>query len=58
LNDVRVIQAIFKSAKEGKSMRLPAVKKKKMRPGLRQEIRRPPVQKEPELVRAEAGSED
>ena len=58
LNDVRIIQAIFESARDGKRVRLTAMKQKKARPSLRQQIRRPPVKKEPELVRAEAGSED
>ena len=58
LNDVRIIRAIFKSARDGKRVRLTGMKAKKTRPTMRQEIRRPPVKEEPELVRAEAGSQD
>jgi glucose-fructose oxidoreductase len=58
LNDVGIIQAIFKSAKDGKRVRLTGMKKRRTRPGMRQQIRRRPVKEEPELVRAEAGSQD
>lgn len=55
LNDLRIIDAIFESAKKGTSIRLPSRKKNK-RPSLRQEIRKPPLTKEPDLVNAQAGS--
>jgi predicted dehydrogenase len=56
LHDVRIIQAIFDSAKKGEAIQL-APRTKKNRPTTRQQIRRPPVEK-PKLVRAESGSED
>jgi glucose-fructose oxidoreductase len=56
LNDVRVVRAIFDSAKKGAAIRLPPAAKK-TRPTSRQQIRRPPVEK-PALVRAESGSVD
>jgi predicted dehydrogenase len=54
LADVRVIEAIYKSAATGKAVELKPVRKAK-RPSMRQEIRRPAV-REPELVRAKSAS--
>ena len=42
LADVRVIRALYRSAKTGRSVKLPPFSKP-VRPGLEQEIRRPPV---------------
>ena len=56
LNDVRIVQAIYESARKGAAIKLKPVSKK-LRPTIRQEIRRPPVN-EPKLVRARSGSED
>lgn len=55
LRDVRVIEAIRKSAQKG-SVRLKPVPQK-ARPTMRQEMRRAPVEK-PKLVHAEAASQD
>ncbi len=54
-NDIRIIRAIYESARRGARVRLNQLLKKRW-PSLRQEIKRPPVKK-PELVKAEAGSE-
>jgi glucose-fructose oxidoreductase len=54
LADVRIIEAIYQSAQNGKPVKLRALPKSK-RPSLRQEIRREPVRK-PELIRASSGS--
>jgi len=51
LIDVRIIQALYESAKRGKPVRLTPLKKRQ-RPSLRQEIKRPPIRK-PEVVEAE-----
>lgn len=48
LADVRVILALYESARTGRAVRLPPFEKDQ-RPSLRQEIRRPPT-REPELV--------
>jgi len=48
LADVRVIRALYESARTGRPMRL-APFEKRSRPSLEQEIRRPPT-REPELV--------
>jgi glucose-fructose oxidoreductase len=56
LNDVRVVQAVFKSAQSKSSIKLPSAIKKS-RPTPRQEIRRAPVKK-PDLVKAKPGSQD
>ena len=56
LSDVRVIQAIFESAKSGSAVKLPPLRPKP-RPSMRQEIKRPAVT-EPKLVRAKSGSQD
>jgi len=56
LDDVRVLRAIFESARQGEAISLPAAFKK-LRPTTRQEIRRRPVQ-EPSLVHARSGSKD
>jgi Predicted dehydrogenases and related proteins len=54
LNDVRIIQAIHRSAQSSKPVRLPALKKKS-RPSLKQEIKRPPVRK-PEIIHSKSPS--
>jgi glucose-fructose oxidoreductase len=56
LNDIRVIEAIFKSAKSGSAVKLPPAQQKSG-PTKRQEIKRTSVD-EPELVRAQSGSRD
>ena len=55
INDLRIIDAIFESAKQGLAIKLPRRKKAK-RPSLRQELRRNPIKKEPELVKVQSGS--
>ena len=54
LADVRIIRALYRSAREGRSVTLSSFEKRR-RPTLEQEVRRPPVRK-PELVRATAPS--
>jgi predicted dehydrogenase len=54
LADVRTIQAIYKSAKLGRRIKLPPFAKSK-RPSTSQEIRRAPVRK-PKLIHAQSGS--
>ena len=49
LADVRIIRALYRSAVEGRRISLSKFEKKK-RPSLRQELRRPPVRREPKLV--------
>jgi predicted dehydrogenase len=56
LMDVRVIEAMHRSIKTGRWIRLPPHAPKKKRPTMRQEIRRPPVPREPSLVEVEAAS--
>jgi glucose-fructose oxidoreductase len=55
LADVRVIQALLRSARARKAIKLGRFKRAK-RPSLRQEIKRPPVPRPPELVHAESAS--
>ena len=55
VNDLRVIDAIFDSAKRGTAIKLPSREKIK-RPSLRQELQRSPIRKEPNLVKAQPGS--
>jgi hypothetical protein len=52
LADVRVINAIYESAKTGRSVRIEPVSKWR-RPNQKMEIKRPPIE-EPELVGAES----
>jgi glucose-fructose oxidoreductase len=54
LNDVRIIQAIHRSAQASKPVKLPPLKKRS-RPSGKQEIKRPPVRK-PDLIRAKSAS--
>jgi glucose-fructose oxidoreductase len=56
LADVRIIEALYRSAREGRAIRLPAFEKRK-RPTKKQEITAPPVKK-PELVKVESASGD
>jgi glucose-fructose oxidoreductase len=55
LADVRIIRALYRSASEGRAVRLAPFEKKR-RPTLRQAITRPPVPRAPELVGADAPS--
>ncbi len=54
LADVRIIEALYRSAASGAAVTLPPYQKHE-RPSLEQEIRRPPIEK-PDLVRARAPS--
>ncbi len=54
LQDVRIVEALHRSAKSGKAVSLPAFKKTK-RPTLQQRITRPGV-REPRLVKVKSGS--
>ena len=56
LADVRIIEALYESAREGRPVRL-AEFRKRNRPDKSQEIRRPPVRK-PQLVKVEGASAD
>jgi len=55
LADVRIIRALYRSAAEGRAVRLPPFEKRR-RPTLAQEVRRPPVRK-PRMVRVKGPSE-
>lgn len=55
LQDVRIVQALYKSARTGKAVPIPAFKKTK-RPTGRQRITRPSVRK-PVLVKVQGASE-
>jgi len=55
LNDVRIIEALFRSARTSKPVKIQNVSKRK-RPSLSQEITRPPIRK-PRLIHAKAGSQ-
>ena len=55
LIDVTIIEAIHESLRRGGWVELGSAPQKVNRPTLRQEIRRPPVPREPELVQAESG---
>jgi glucose-fructose oxidoreductase len=55
LADVRIIEAMHRSARSGRWISLPA-QPRKARPSLRQEKRRPPVPREPRLVGAHRAS--
>ena len=57
LADVRVIEAIYRSARIGRPVALHVLSKRE-RPTLRQEIHKPPVPRVPSLVRAESSSGD
>ncbi len=54
LNDVRIIEAIHRSAQTSKPVALPALKKR-TRPSLKQEIKRPPVRK-PDVIHSKSPS--
>ncbi len=56
LADVRVIEALYRSAETGRTVSLPPPPEGVRRPTLAQEIRRPPV-REPELVNAKGPSD-
>ena len=53
LADVRIIEALYRSAETGQPVLLPAPPEGVRHPTLAQEIQRPPV-REPELVNAKA----
>src|SRR5206468_8928352 len=55
MQDVRIVQALYESAKTGKTVDIPPFEPSK-RPDLRQRIERPPV-KEPDLVRVKRPTE-
>lgn len=57
LADVRIIEAIFEAARTRAPVRIEKPARKPM-PGLRQEIRKPPVARKPDLVRAEEPAKD
>jgi predicted dehydrogenase len=57
LADVRVIRALYRSAAEGRAVRLAPFEKQK-RPSMKQVVRRPPVPRAPEVVRASPPSGD
>jgi glucose-fructose oxidoreductase len=54
--DIRIISAIDEAARGGRSVKLKPFRKAK-RPGPRQEIRRPPVKRQPDLVTVAAPDE-
>jgi predicted dehydrogenase len=56
LQDVRIVQALYRSAATGKAVSLPPFKKTQ-RPGTRQRITRPGVEN-PALIKVKSGSED
>lgn len=56
LQDVRIVQALYKSAETGKAVALPPFRRSK-RPTSRQKITRPGVRK-PRLVKVQSASED
>jgi glucose-fructose oxidoreductase len=55
LIDVAIIEAIHESIETGSWVDLSSAPRKEKRPTLRQEIRRPPVPREPPMVQAESG---
>jgi predicted dehydrogenase len=54
LHDIRIIEALYRSAQKGQPVSLQEVERKR-RPTLRQNVRRPPVKK-PQLVNAQSPS--
>lgn len=56
LADVRIIEGLYRSAREGRPLRLPEFQKRK-RPTIEQEITVPPVRK-PRLVKVQSASAD
>jgi glucose-fructose oxidoreductase len=56
LQDVRIVEALYKSARTGKAIRIPPLERSK-RPTGRQRITRPGVKK-PRLVKVQSASED
>lgn len=56
LQDVRIVEALYKSARKGKAVALPAFKDRK-KPSKRQHISRPGIRK-PRLVKVQSASED
>ena len=57
LADVRIIRALYRSAAEGKAIRLSPFEKES-RPSMKQEVQRPPVPRAPKVVRAESPSKE
>ncbi len=56
LTDVRIIEALLRSARTGRWVKIAAPQRKR-RPSMKQEIRRPAIKREPKLVNAEAASQ-
>ncbi len=56
LADVRIIEGMMRSIRNGRWVSIDADQRKR-RPSLRQEIRRPPVPREPSLVKVESASQ-
>ncbi|MCA9422869.1 MAG: hypothetical protein KC592_17760, partial [Nitrospira sp.] len=54
LHDVRIIDALYRSAKNGRPVSLKEIQRKR-RPTIRQHLRRPPVNK-PKLIHAQSPS--
>jgi glucose-fructose oxidoreductase len=57
LADVRIIRALYRSAAEGRAVRLAPFEKRR-RPTMKQELERPPVPRAPKVVEAQAPSGD
>jgi len=55
LADVRIIEALYRAAESGKAVALKPLTRRR-RPTMRQEIRRPPIARPPDLVHAESAS--
>ena len=55
LIDVMIIEAIHRSISSGRWMSIDDSPRKRRRPTLRQEMRRPAVPREPAMVHAESG---
>jgi predicted dehydrogenase len=55
MQDVRIVQALYKSAQSGRAVKIPAFKDRK--PGIAQTIRRPGIRK-PDLVKVASASGD
>jgi glucose-fructose oxidoreductase len=55
LADIRIIEALFRSAEAGAPVSLEPVEQRRY-PGMELEVHKPPVQK-PEIIHAESGSQ-
>ena len=56
MQDVRIVEALYRSARTGRAVSIPKLRKSK-RPTARQRIVRPGVAK-PQLVKVKSGSQD